>query len=222
MDGAIWRYRLAAPPVRPVRPVDSSQITPQRQVRNVDRILVAEDEPAIADSLVRGLREEGYLVELAVDGITAQRELLRTEWDLVVLDWWLPGMTGYDVLCRFREAGRSTPALFLTARDGVAERVRPLNAGADDYLCKPFDFDEFLARVRALLRRKGPLDATTLHYADLGLTVASHIMAALSGSIRVESEVGKGSRFTVRLPLVGAGDNGHLTELSGLHHRPAT
>ena len=139
----------------------------------VDRILVVEDEPVIADSLVRGLQEQGYLVELATDGVAAGRELSQREWDLVVLDWWLPGASGYDVLRSFREAGGTTPVLFLTARDSIDDRVSGLDAGADDYLCKPFDFDELLARVRALLRRKGSVVATTLRYADLSLDLAT-------------------------------------------------
>lgn len=139
----------------------------------MDRILVVEDEPVIADALMRGLREEGYLVELAADGIAARRELLQREWDLVILDWWLPGIAGYDVLKSFRESGGSAPVLFLTARDGVADRVRGLDAGADDYICKPFDFEELLARVRALLRRKAAIAAMTLRYGDVSVDLTT-------------------------------------------------
>src|SRR6266852_137175 len=120
------------------------------------RILVVEDEAAIADFLVRGLREEGFSIEHAADGDSAWHALQTGTWDLVVLDWWLPGPDGLDVLRRFRQVDRATPVLFLTARDAVSDRVRGLDAGADDYLCKPFAFSELLARVRALLRRQEP------------------------------------------------------------------
>lgn len=118
------------------------------------RILVVEDEVEIADFLVRGLREEGFIVEHAADGDTASHLLEGGSWDLVLLDWWLPGRDGMDVLRKLRGSGRDTPVLFLTARDAVADRVRGLDGGADDYLCKPFAFDELLARVRALVRRR--------------------------------------------------------------------
>src|SRR5438270_8051130 len=98
------------------------------------RILVVEDEPEIADFVVRGLREEGFAVEHAADGDDALHALRGSEWDLVVLDWWLPGRDGLEVLRAFRASGRETPVLFLTARDAVADRVRGLDAGADDYL----------------------------------------------------------------------------------------
>jgi DNA-binding response OmpR family regulator len=104
-------------------------------------ILVVEDEARIADFLVRGLREEGYQVEHAADGLAGWMALQRGEWDLVLLDWWLPGEDGIDLLRRFRQKSRTTPVLFLTARDAVPERVTGLDAGADDYLCKPFAFD---------------------------------------------------------------------------------
>src|SRR5437773_433297 len=100
------------------------------------RILVVEDEPAITDFVVRGLREEGFTVEHAGDGDAAWHAL-QGEWDLVVLDWWLPGQDGLALLRRFRQQGRDTPVLFLTARDAVPDRVRGLDSGADDYLCKP-------------------------------------------------------------------------------------
>lgn len=137
------------------------------------RILVVEDEPVIADSLVRGLREEGFTVEHAEDGDSAWPALQSGEWDVVLLDWWLPGPDGFEVLRRFRQVNRETPVLFLTARDAVADRVRGLDGGADDYLCKPFDFDELLARVRTLVRRRDGASGTTLMFRDVTVDLAS-------------------------------------------------
>lgn len=137
------------------------------------RVLVVEDEPVIADSLVRGLREEGFTVEHAADGDSAWLALEHGEWDLVLLDWWLPGPDGYEVLRRLRRTDRETPVLFLTARDAVSDRVRGLDGGADDYLCKPFDFDELLARIRALVRRRDGTLGTTLTFRDIKADLAS-------------------------------------------------
>jgi two-component system, OmpR family, copper resistance phosphate regulon response regulator CusR len=118
------------------------------------RILVVEDEASIADFVARGLREEGFTVEQAADGESGWHAMHTSRWDVILLDWWLPGADGLSLLRRFRKADRSTPVLFLTARDAVSDRVRGLDAGADDYLCKPFAFEELLARVRALSRRR--------------------------------------------------------------------
>ncbi len=128
------------------------------------RILVVEDEDSIADFVVRGLREEGFTVERVADGESAAHALATTRWDVVLLDWWLPGIDGLTVLRRFRQSDPASPVLFLTARDAVSDRVRGLDAGADDYLCKPFAFEELLARVRALARRKdGGRDVVVSH-----------------------------------------------------------
>jgi DNA-binding response OmpR family regulator len=131
------------------------------------RILVVEDEARIADFLVRGLTEEGYQVTHAADGPTGWSELQHRNWDLVLLDWWLPGEEGIQLLRRFRQRDRSTPVLMLTARDAVPQRVDGLDAGADDYLTKPFAFDELLARVRALLRRPEQSSPLVLNYGDI-------------------------------------------------------
>src|SRR5262249_33157156 len=138
------------------------------------RILVIEDETPIADFLVRGLREEGFTVERAADGDEAWHALHTASWDLVLLDWWLPGQDGLSLLRRFRQAGCDTPVLFLTARDAVSDRVRGLDAGADDYLCKPFAFWELLAGVRALSRRREHGTNTVLCVGDVRLDLATH------------------------------------------------
>jgi two-component system copper resistance phosphate regulon response regulator CusR len=138
------------------------------------RILVIEDEPRIADFMVRGLREEGFIVEHAADGADAWHALHTGSWDVVLLDWWLPGTDGLALLRRFRETRRDTPVLFVTARDAVPDRVRGLNGGADDYLCKPFAFEELLARVRALARRRERGGGTLLAHGDLRLDLATH------------------------------------------------
>jgi DNA-binding response OmpR family regulator len=137
------------------------------------RILVVEDEAEIADFLVRGLREEGFTVEHVADGDLASRALSGGGWDLVLLDWWLPAMDGLALLRRFRQTNRSTPVLFLTARDAVPDRVRGLDSGADDYLCKPFAFAELLARVRALVRRREQGSGTVLTFRDVTLDLAA-------------------------------------------------
>jgi len=138
------------------------------------RILVIEDDPEIADFLVRGLREEGFTVEHAADGIEGWHRLGAGIWDAILLDWWLPGTDGVTLLKRFRAAGGNAPVLLLTARDAVPDRVAGLDAGADDYLCKPFAFEELLARVRALIRRPAQSIGTTLANAGVQVDLATH------------------------------------------------
>ena len=134
-------------------------------------VLLVEDDAEIAEFVAQGLREEGLLVTSASDGYAGSDALESSSWDLVILDWWLPGADGLTLLRRFRESGRTTPVLFLTARDAVAQRVEGLNAGADDYLCKPFAFEELLARVQALLRRT-PRDQAAWRFDDLVLDLS--------------------------------------------------
>jgi len=138
------------------------------------RVLVVEDEPPIADFLVRGLREEGFSVEHAPDGQSGLHALQTGAWDVVLLDWWLPIIDGLTVLKRYRAAGGTTPILFLTARDAVSDRVRGLDGGADDYLCKPFSFHELLARLRSLIRRHERGAGTTLQVHDVVVDLATH------------------------------------------------
>ena len=117
------------------------------------RVLVVEDEPDLRRLLDQALREEGYAVDVAADGKTGLYKATTWDYDAVVLDLMLPGLNGWDVLARLRAAKKPVPVLILTARDGLADRVRGLDSGADDYLVKPFALAELHARLRALIRR---------------------------------------------------------------------
>jgi len=133
------------------------------------RLLLVEDDTKAARVLARGLDEEGFVVDVAHSGSVGS-ELARTgRYDLIVLDWLLPAKAGIDVCRDLRSAGLAMPILMLTARDSLADRVSGLNTGADDYLTKPFAFQELLARIRALLRRSELTRPPVLRVADLAL-----------------------------------------------------
>ncbi|HYG08402.1 MAG TPA: response regulator transcription factor [Pyrinomonadaceae bacterium] len=133
------------------------------------RILLVEDEPDAARMLAKGLREEAYAVDIARDGEQALEQTQLNDYDLIILDVMLPRKDGFEVCRELRAAGSSLPVLMLTARDAVEDRIEGLDAGADDYLPKPFDFEELLARVRALLRRKPALFPEVITVADLSI-----------------------------------------------------
>jgi two-component system response regulator MprA len=137
------------------------------------RILVVDDDPGVRSSLERALRLEGYEVEAAPDGSSALRSLAVAPPDAVVLDLGLPDLDGLEVCRRLRSTGDDTPVLILTARDAVDDRVHGLDAGADDYLVKPFALAELLARLRALLRRRTGGEGETLRFGDLSLDMAT-------------------------------------------------
>ncbi len=138
------------------------------------RLLLVEDEPRVAGFIAKGLREQCYAVDISPDGEDALYRAGETEYDLLILDVMLPRKDGYAVCRELRGRGFRHPILMLTARDAVDDRVRGLDAGADDYLAKPFKFRELLARIRALLRRPQELRPQLLQISDLVLNTASH------------------------------------------------
>ncbi|HEV3231662.1 MAG TPA: response regulator transcription factor [Candidatus Dormibacteraeota bacterium] len=133
-----------------------------------NRILVVDDDQKIAGTIRRALVFEGYEVDVANDGVSALRQMREQAPDLVILDVMMPAMDGVEVCRRIRAEG-ATPVLMVTAKDTTEDRVLGLDSGADDYVVKPFSYDELQARVRALLRRSGPQQQSMLRYADLGL-----------------------------------------------------
>ena len=147
------------------------------------RILIVEDEPGVADLLARTVREATWAPDVARTGREALDLLAVNEYDLAVLDAGLPDLDGFEVCRRWRASGGRTPILILTARAAVADRVRGLDAGADDYLAKPFAIEELLARLRALARRPKPALDVTLRFADLELD--THTLTARRAGIAV-------------------------------------
>jgi two-component system response regulator MprA len=147
------------------------------------RLLVADDDPDIVSFMKRGLAYEGYSVDTAADGQEALDKARACQPDLVILDVMMPGLDGNEVARRLRQAGK-VPILMLTARGTVADKVTGLDSGADDYLVKPFDFDELLARIRALLRRGEAGQGEALHFSDI--TVNSGTMEVRRGGAPIE------------------------------------
>ncbi len=130
-------------------------------------MLLAEDDESLGAVLARGLREQGYVVDLVPDGETAATYLRFYQYEVAVLDWRMPRLSGLDLVQQLRRSGASTPVLMLTARDTPADRIAGLDAGADDYLVKPFDFGELLARLRALQRRPPAVHSPRLVIGEL-------------------------------------------------------
>jgi DNA-binding response OmpR family regulator len=149
------------------------------------RLLIAEDEQRVRSILRRGLEEEGYAVTEAADGTTALALALRGGVELLLLDWMLPGLSGLEVLRSLRRAQNMTPVVMLTARDEVHDRSLALNEGADDYVLKPFAFEELLARIKAVLRRSGSRQSPLLACADLLVDPVAHKVTRSGRELRL-------------------------------------
>jgi two-component system copper resistance phosphate regulon response regulator CusR len=147
-------------------------------------VLIIEDEAKTASHLKRGLAEVNIVTDLSANGLEGLALALRKDYDLIILDVMIPGINGWEVAKRLREAGRKTPILMLTARDAVQDRVIGLQSGADDYLVKPFAFSELVARIQSLLRRGKELQSDIIRVADLEVNFFAH--SAMRGGKRLE------------------------------------
>ena len=152
------------------------------------RILVVEDEPRMANVIAKGLREQSYAVDVVHDGNAGLYQAEINDYDLIVLDVLLPERDGYQVCRELRQRGTTTPVLILTARAAIDDRITGFDAGADDYLTKPFSFREFLARIRALLRRDSQLRPDILEIGDLVIDAASHRVSRANSSIQLTAK----------------------------------
>ncbi|MEN9363658.1 MAG: hypothetical protein RI903_966 [Bacteroidota bacterium] len=154
------------------------------------KILLIEDEPKTVQSLKQGLEENHYAVEVAYDGLLARQLATRNTYQLIISDIIIPGMNGIELCKELRSLGIQTPILMLTALSTTDDKLIGFEAGADDYLAKPFDFKEFLARVKALIKRSNQtiLEAQTLRFADLEMDLTSHLVSRSGQSINLTSK----------------------------------
>ncbi|MBD2256964.1 two-component system response regulator RppA [Pseudanabaena sp. FACHB-2040] len=167
------------------------------------KILLVDDEVELTDPLSRLLTREGYTVDIARDGESGWEMVFQGGYDLLILDWMLPGINGLEICQRARSQGHTTPVLFLTAKDTVDDRVAGLDAGADDYLVKPFELRELLARVRALLRRPPTLEPSTtarLQYEDLELDEENQLAYRQSQPIELSEKETALLAYLIRQP----------------------
>ncbi|HET9529443.1 MAG TPA: response regulator transcription factor [Blastocatellia bacterium] len=152
------------------------------------RILLVEDEPDAARMLAKGLREQSYAVDTAADGDAALEMAYVNSYDLIILDIMLPGRDGFEVCRELRRSGSATPILMLTARDAIEDRIEGLDTGADDYLIKPFDFHEMLARARALLRRGPALHPEMIVISDLTIDTRARQVCRAGAAISLTAK----------------------------------
>ena len=152
------------------------------------RILLVEDDPRMADVIARGLREHSYAVDVAQNGDAGCYQASINDYDLIILDVLLPQRDGYDVCRELRKSGIATPVLMLTARASVNDRLTGFDAGADDYLTKPFSFLELLARIRALLRRDSKLQPDVFQIEDLRIDSASHNVSRANHAVQLTAK----------------------------------
>jgi two-component system copper resistance phosphate regulon response regulator CusR len=152
------------------------------------RILLVEDEPRMANVIAKGLREHSYAVDVAQDGDAGLYQTSINDYDLIVLDVLLPQRDGFEVSRELRRRGNATPILMLTARAAIDDRITGFDAGADDYLTKPFSFRELLARIRALLRRDSQLRPDVLEIADLVVDSASHRVSRANRDVQLTAK----------------------------------
>lgn len=162
-------------------------------------VLVVEDERNLADAIVKILEDEGYNAEATYDGKAGLTCAKSGFYDAIILDVMLPGMSGYDVVNKMRHAGVSTPVLMLTARTSTEDKVRGLDSGADDYMTKPFEAPELLARLRALTRRRGDVLIDEIKFADIKLDLSTHDLSCGEKSVHLS-----GKEFEVLSILMGS------------------
>lgn len=162
-------------------------------------VLVVEDERNLADAIVKILEDEGYNAEATYDGKAGLTCAKSGLYDAIILDVMLPGMSGYDVVNKMRHAGVSTPVLMLTARTSTEDKVRGLDSGADDYMTKPFEAPELLARLRALTRRRGDVLIDEIKFADIKLDLNTHDLSCGEKSVHLS-----GKEFEVLSILMGS------------------
>jgi DNA-binding response OmpR family regulator len=185
-------------------------------------ILLVEDEPGIVDFLKRGLQAEGFLVEAALDGVEGERRALREGFDMVVLDLMLPGIGGLEVLAKLRAAKPELPVIVLTARGEIEDRVTGLDAGAVDYLVKPFSLAELLARVRAQLRVAAQTSTTTLQSGDIEVNLLTRAVRRAAEPVALST-----TEFELLVYLMRHGGQvlsreQILSAVWGYEHDPAT